>query len=79
MISKLPDMRRGEDKCGTWKMHSKIRELQNKIISTIDTHIKKKSNPNTTLKIVSTPQEKTTKEDKKKTQSNNSKQLTKWQ
>ena len=65
MISKLADMRR-EDKCRALKMPSKIREPQTKIISTIDTHIKKKNNPNTTLKIVSKQQEKTTKERKGK-------------
>ena len=48
MISKLADMRRGDDKCRTVKTHSKIREPQTKIISKINTHIKKKSNPNMT-------------------------------
>ena len=38
IISKLADMRRGEDKCRTLKMHLKLRERQNKIISKIDTH-----------------------------------------
>ena len=45
----VADMIRGEYKCRTLKMHFKIRELRTKI-STIDTHIKKKCNPNMTLK-----------------------------
>ena len=59
-------------------MDSKIGEPQTKIISTIDTHKKHKSNPNMKLNIVSKSQQKTTKEGKrkrkkkKKTQSNNS-------
>ena len=40
-ISKLADIRRGEDKSRTSKMHLKIRELQSKIISIIvGTHIR---------------------------------------
>ena len=34
MISKLANMRKGDDKCRLLKMHSKIRELWTKIIST---------------------------------------------
>ena len=42
MISKLADMRKGEDKGRILKMHSKTRESQTKIISTKDSHITKK-------------------------------------
>ena len=66
MISKLADMRREEHKCRTSKMDSKIGEPQTKIISTIDTHKKHKSNPNMKLNIVSKSQQKTTKEGKRK-------------
>ena len=47
-------------------MDSKIGEPQTKIISTIDTHKKHKSNPNMKLNIVSKSQQKTTKEGKRK-------------
>ena len=42
IISKLA-CRKRENKCRTLKMHLKIRELQTKIISTIDTHKKEKA------------------------------------
>ena len=44
--------------------------------TTIDTQTKRKSNPNTTLKMVIKSQEKRTKEDQQK---KNPKQLRKWQ
>ena len=71
MISKLADMRRGEDKYRTVKMLSKTR-----IISTIDKHKKEKQ-----LKYGTKDSQQITREDNKrrgkKTQSNNSKQFLK--
>ena len=65
MISKLVDMRKGEDKGRILKMYSKTRESQTKIISTIDTHIKKKKQSKHDTKD-SKSQVKTTKERSKK-------------
>ena len=80
MISKLADMRRGEDKCRTSKIHWKIGEPRTRIISTIDTQIKKnKQSKHDTKESHQTTREDKRKEVEKKAQSNNSKQLTKWQ
>ena len=60
MTSKVAVMRRGAVKSRTSKMNVKIRELQTKLISAIEIHMKT-SNPNMTLKIVSKSQEKKSK------------------
>ena len=78
MISKLADKRREDT-----KMHLKIRELQPQIIRT-DTHIKKeKQSKHDTKDSQQNYKRKQIKEKGKQkerqTQSNNLKQLTKWQ
>ena len=73
MISKPATIRRGEYKCRKRGLHLKFRDQQRETIlyrllyqnhmgtsnqkTTVDTHTKRKSNPNITLKIVIKPQE----------------------